>query len=138
MLLVLGSVLAYFARPWYRAALSRLRRWRLARQQARLDSAEHAWALARQQLAARPAQLGGLYLWVRRSTGDRTLSEFSRPLPDLIENRLLAFFKSRFGAEQPDNQALADLTQALPDVRRAVAAKKQAAPTRHGLKSLNP
>ncbi|BAN48436.1 BatD family protein [Metapseudomonas resinovorans] len=138
VLLVLVAVLAYFGRPWYRAALGRLRHWRLARQRARLDSAEHAWELARRQLAARPAQLGGLYLWVRRSTGDRTLSDFSRPLPDLIANRLLAFFKSRFGAEQADSQAVADLTEALPDVRRAVTARKQAVRTRHGLKPLNP
>lgn len=137
-LLSLGMGLAYFGRPWGRAALAWLRRWRAARQQAWLDSAEHAWQLARQQVAARPAQLGGLYLWVRRSHGSRTLSEFSLLLPERTTNRLLAFFKARYGAAEEDSQAATDLSQALPDVRRAAAATKKEARARRGLKPLNP
>lgn len=138
LLVALLAGLAYFGRPWGAAALAWLRRWRGARQQAWLNSAEHAWKLARQQLSARPAQMGGLYLWVRRSTGKRTLSELSQPLPDRIANRLLAFSKVRYGTEQSTDQAITDLSQALPDVRRAVAATKAEARAQNGLKPLNP
>ncbi|GLZ86341.1 hypothetical protein Pres01_23920 [Metapseudomonas resinovorans] len=138
VLVSLVAGLAYFGRPWARAALVGWRRWRAARQRAWLDSAEHAWQLARQQLAARPAQLGGLYLWVRRSNGSRTLSEFSQPLPDRIANRLLAYFKARYGSEPSDNQAASDLSQVLPDVRRAAAETSKKGRASHGLKPLRP
>ncbi len=138
VLAALGVGLAYFCRPWAMAALAWLQRRKAARQRAWLDSAEHAWQLARQQLAARPAQLGGLYLWVRRSNGSRTLSEFSQALPDRIANRLLAFFKARYGSEPSDNQAASELSHSLPDVRRAAAETNKKGRARRGLKPLNP
>ncbi|AYF86688.1 MULTISPECIES: BatD family protein [unclassified Pseudomonas] len=138
VLLSLLAGLAYFGRPWGHATLTWLRHWRAARQQAWLDSAEYARRLAQQQLKARPVQLGGLYLWVRRSNGSRTLSEFSRALPDRTTNHLLAFLKVHYGAAHAESQAATDASQALPDVGRAVAAMKKTPRARRGLKPLNP
>ncbi|MNZ09530.1 hypothetical protein D3C78_263530 [compost metagenome] len=135
--LLLGGGLAYFGRPWGRALLGALRQWREARYKARLASPGHAWKLARQQLAARPAQLGGLYLWVRRSTGDWTLAAFSRALPDAIADRLLAFLKARYG-RGGEAQAPAALAECLPEARRALAERNKVSPTGQGLKPLNP
>ncbi|MCY1536939.1 Oxygen tolerance [compost metagenome] len=138
-LLVAGAYLAYFVRPWAGAALAAWRRWRVRRREARLASAGYAWRLAREQLAESPAQLGGFYLWVRRSTGRRTLSDFSRNLPFATENPLLAFLKLRYGTGRPNEQAPADLLRQLPDVRQAlVQNNKQATRTEQGLKPLNP
>ncbi|UCO95867.1 hypothetical protein LF844_14245 [Metapseudomonas lalkuanensis] len=136
--LVVAGCLVFFGRPWGRAALSALQRWRATRQKARLESAGYAWKLARQQLQMRPAQLGGLYLWVRRSTGYRTLSALSGASPERIENRLLAFLKSRYGADQAASGTTADLMQALPDMQRAVTGRKTVNRAVHGLKPLNP
>ncbi|MDE3738790.1 hypothetical protein PSH28_19485 [Pseudomonas resinovorans] len=138
MFLVLGGGLAYLGRPWGRVALALLRRWREARKRAWLESPDYAWKLARQQLKGRPTQLGGLYLWVRRSTGNRTLSEFSDTSCDAFSDRLLGFFKSRYGAASVPSQAPADLRRVLPDVRRAVSVRKKVRPEGHGLKPLNP
>lgn len=136
--LVLGGALIYFARPWGRVALGRLRRWKAARYQAWLDSPDYAWRLARRQLEARPTRLDGLYLWVRRSSGALTLSEFSLSSPGRFSDRLLAYFRRRYGADEAAGQAPADLMQVLPDVRRTVKEQKRSARARHGLRSLNP
>ena len=135
--LALVSVLAYFGRPWARLVRERLRHWKAARRQAWLNSAGYAWKLARQQASKRPAQLGGLYLWVRRSTGNLTLFSLRPLFPDTFTDRLLAFFNARYARRPQVDEAAPELSALLPEMRQKVGRHKASKSRRHGLKSLN-
>lgn len=136
-LLVLGVGLSYFARPWLQVAWRHFKGWQAARREARLQSADYAWQLARDQLAENPPQLGGLYLWIRRVTGLRTMSEFSSTLPSSLRIRLLDWLQNRYGKGREGQQATPSLSPILPALRRVPVSERQVS-HRKGLKPLNP
>ncbi|MNJ34818.1 hypothetical protein D3C77_295430 [compost metagenome] len=136
-LVLVAACLIYFGRPWARAAVGWLRHRRENRRLNWLASANYAWQLLRQQLSERPLQLGGLYLWVRRSSGKRTLSEFSEELSDTAVNRSLDLLKIRYAPTGSPEPAPANLVQTLALSRRQLHAQKVAHP-QHGLRPLNP
>ncbi|MFG0324556.1 hypothetical protein ACF8EF_19855 [Pseudomonas sp. zjy_15] len=136
-LLVLGGVLIYFARPWMQVVWRHLKGWRTARRTARLQSADHAWRQARAQLAQDPPQLDGLYLWIRRVTGQRTVSEFSLSLPSSLRIRLLDWLQNRYGNGSEVRQVAPSLSPILPALRRAAVNGRQVSHP-EGLKPLNP
>ncbi|MNH28524.1 hypothetical protein D3C79_886970 [compost metagenome] len=102
-----------------------------------MQSADYAWQLAREQLAENPPQLGALYLWIRRVTGLRTISEFSSTLPSSLRIRLLDWLQNRYGKVSEGHQATPLLSPALPALRRVVVSERQVS-HRNGLKPLNP
>lgn len=136
-LLVLGVGLSYFARPWLQVAWRHFKGWQAARREARLQSADYAWQLAREQLAENPPQLGALYLWIRRVTGLRTISEFSSTLPSSLRIRLLDWLQNRYGKGREGQQATPSLSPILPALRRVPVSERQVS-HRKGLKPLNP
>lgn len=138
--LLVGIPLLYFGRSWAKEALGFWRQWRARRHQQWLDSPEYAWRLAQRQLSARPAQLGGLYLWLRRRTGSREIVGFFRNQSVEQANRLLALFRIRYGARQPDKEegASAALPQALAEMRQALRERPENRRSRQSLRSLNP
>ena len=132
------ALAGYFGKPWALALAVALKKWREGRRKAWLDSAEFAWRLAGQQLAARPAQLGGLYLWLRRRTGSRELVGLFRQKSAGQANRLLAFFNARYAAGRQDAGGIAELQRVLPELRQALRQRPEEAQSRQALKSLNP
>ncbi|MFJ4111854.1 hypothetical protein [Pseudomonas sp. NPDC089758] len=136
-LLLLGGALIYVARPWLWAVWRHLQSWQAARRMARLHSAEHAWRQARAQLAQDPPQLDGLYLWIRRATGQRTVSEFSSALPPQLRIRLLDWLQNRYGNGREVRQSAPSLSPILPALRRAAVSGRQVSHP-EGLKPLNP
>ncbi|QGW77629.1 hypothetical protein GPJ81_13330 [Pseudomonas alkylphenolica] len=135
--LLAGVCLVYFGRPWAKTGLARLRRWQSKRRDTWLASADYAWQLLRKQLSSRPLRLDGLYLWVRRSTGKRTLSALSEELSDAAANRSLDLLKIRYAPAAEGGDAPAELLQALQSSRRQLARRKVVR-SRCGLKPLNP
>ena len=136
-LLMLGAGLIYLARPWMQALWRYLKGWRAARRASRLQSADHAWRQARAQLAQDPPQLDGLYLWIRRVTGQRTVSEFSCALPPSLRIRLLDWLQNRYAISNDVRQAPPSLRPVLPALRRAAVSAGQVSHPQ-GLKPLNP
>lgn len=137
-LLVLGGVLAFVGRAWPRILLMRFRHWQRARHEAWLNSPEYAWKLARQQANASPLQLGGLYLWVRRTRGSLTVSSLLPLFHETFTDRLLAFFHSRYSKRLSSDKGSVDLAQVLPEMRQVVTEQhKVSRARRHGLRSLN-
>lgn len=136
-LVLLIAGIAYFGRPWALAARQRVLRWQADRRSAWLASPEYAERLAREQLAAKPAQLGGLYLWVRRCTGLRTLAQISSNLPDTPVNRSLDLLNIRYNAVASTEGSTANLVEVL-DVLRPQLTQAEVSHARHGLKPLNP
>lgn len=102
-----------------------------------LASADYAWQVLRRQLNGSPLQLGGLYLWVRRSSGKRTLSDYSEELSDTAVNRSLDLLKIRYAPSDSAEAAPANLVQALALSRRELR-KRKVAHRQHGLRPLNP
>jgi len=132
-----GACLIYFGRPWVTGAVVRFRHWRETRQRAWLASADYAWQLLRKQLSSRPLRLDGLYLWVRRSTGKRTLSALSEELPGTAAKRSLDRLKIHYAPSSEGGAVPTDLLQALQSTRRQLT-KRKAAQSQCGLKPLNP
>ncbi|TDF84331.1 BatD family protein [Pseudomonas sp. H9] len=137
VLLLVGGGLIYFARPWGRAALTGYHAWRQRRRNAWLASADYAWQLLRQQVNERPLQLSALYLWVRRSSGKRTLSAFTEELSDPNAKRSLDLLKIRFGPGGSRDETPADLLETLTKSRQQLTNCTDAQ-LPHGLKPLNP
>lgn len=138
IVLLVGTPLLYFGRSWAKDLLGLWRQWRERRRQQWLDSPEYAWRLAKRQLTARPAQLDGLYLWLRRRTGSRELVRFFRLQSVGNSNRLLAFFRSRYARGRQEGAMGDELQQALPELRQAVYGQSKKAWPNRALKSLNP
>jgi len=134
---MLAAGLIYFGRPWAQAARDWFRRWRAERRSAWLASPEFARQLAREQLSAKPPQLGALYLWVRRSTGLRTLAQICAQSSDSNAKRSLDLLKIRYGTAVSTEDEAAPLVQTLEALQPQLAPVK-ASTARHGLKSLNP
>lgn len=137
VLLVVGC-LFWFGRPWARSIISAWTSWRVKRHQARLASAGYAWQLASSQLAAKPLQLDGLYLWNRRSSGLLTLRELSGELPIALANPLLALLESRYGRHPLKDTAADEPGRKLQELGRELARRKTASRGGQGLKPLNP
>lgn len=137
ILLLAGAGLIYVARPWTHAALAAYQDWRQRRRAAWLASADYAWQLMRQQFSERPLQLSGLYLWVRRSSGKRTLSAFSEQLPNSTVKRSLDLLKIRFRPGFSGDVPAANLLETLALPRQQLN-KNADAHGLHGLKPLNP
>ena len=129
--------LAYFGRPWALAARERVLHWQADRRSAWLASPEYAERLARKQLSTQPAQLGALYLWVRRSTGLRTLAQISANLTDTTAKRSLDLLNIRYNAAASHEESSANLVEAL-DVLQPQLTQAKVSHARHGLKPLNP
>ncbi|MBH3429950.1 BatD family protein [Pseudomonas alkylphenolica] len=134
---MLAAGLIYFGRPWAQAARDGFRRWSAERRSAWLASPEFARRQAREQLSARPPQLGALYLWVRRSTGLRTLAQICAQSPDSNAKRSLDLLRIRYGTAVSTEDEAAPLVQALEALQPQLAPVKVST-ARHGLKSLNP
>ncbi|QBF26721.1 hypothetical protein EXN22_13820 [Pseudomonas tructae] len=137
-LLLGGCLLAFAALVWLaRAKLGALwrqfLRGRARREQAWHDSPAYAWKLARHQCGQQPARLDALYLWARRSSGRYTLASLRTQLSGAAENRLLAFFKSRYGNDPAPGHVTISLQRLPPAGQR-----RQMVAVRHGLKPLNP
>ncbi|MHC2148869.1 hypothetical protein [Pseudomonas sp. 210_17 TE3656] len=135
--LLAGACLIYFGRPWAKASLARLRRWQSKRRDTWLASADYAWQLLRKQLSARPLRLDGLYLWVRRSTGKRTLSAFSGEVSDATANRSLDLLRFCYAPTAEGVDVPAELLQTLQSSKRQLT-KHKVERWRSGLKPLNP
>jgi hypothetical protein len=134
--LIIGAALVYFGKTRARALWVDWLQRRERRQREWLNSPEYAWQLTRQQLAAQPPRLDGLYLWVRRSTGRVDLQSFigSRRLP--LMQRLQRWFANLYAAEksaQPEPPAA--LLEDLQKVHQQHATRTSA---RYHLKPLNP
>ncbi|WP_068830914.1 BatD family protein [Pseudomonas sp. BMS12] len=136
-LLVLGGLVIYWGLPWWRRGSAAWRAWRSRRQQTYLQSAAFAWQQVAQQLRGRPAQVGALYLWGRRSLDARTLGAVARKISDPSAQRLLTFLKSNYGSAARPEEALAALQQALPELKRSALRQQPSAPGQ-GLLPINP
>lgn len=134
--LIIGAGLVYFGRTWSRTFWNRWQQRREQRRLAWLNSSEYAWQLTRQQLAAQPLRLDGLYLWVRRSSGRVDLQSFlgSRERPLL--KRLQQCLQNQYGKARPDAvEAPAALLDDLQTVHRQHASRSL---PQYALKPLNP
>ena len=138
VLAVLGGLAAYWGLPWWRRGMVAWRGWRVRREQAYRQSAAFAWRQVPEQLRGRPAQLGALYLWSRRSQGVRTLGALAAEIPGPTAQRLLAFIKSSYGPAAKPAEAITGLQQALPELHRSVQRHQASNPPGHELLPLNP
>lgn len=132
-----GTLLIWLCRRWFEPARGVLRRWRENRRQRWLGSPGYAWAGLVRQLQERPPRLDALYLWVRRSSGQRTLRSFFELFPDNSEVRCLDLLEVRY-SEASGSAYAADAL--LKDLRRVRQCIKHDNATHHhqALKPLNP
>lgn len=130
LLLLLGGLGLYLARPWAQRGFQAWDRWRATRQAAWLRSPNYAWKQIPSQLKQHPAQLSALYLWCRRARGRLDLRA--------LGPRLQALLQACYGRQADSQLALKQLRQALPELRRQSAGQPTATPARHGLRPLNP
>ncbi|AIL61654.1 BatD family protein [Pseudomonas alkylphenolica] len=135
--LLAGACLIYFGRPWARGSLVRYRHWKETRRRTWLASAGYAWQLLRKQLSSRPLRLDGLYLWVRRSTGKRTLSAFSGEASDATANRSQDLLRFCYAPTAEGVDVSAELLQTLQSSKRQLT-KHKVERSHCRLKPLNP
>ncbi len=138
MLLLLLVGLAWAGRAWGQAAWLWFRGWRDRRRQAWLNSSDFAWRLARRQCAHEPARLDAMYLWLRRTTGQRTLSSSEHPSDGQSESALLAFLQDFYAAGRPQQPPVDTRRRVLQTLRRTVEAHPAKASSKHALRPLNP
>ncbi|MEN0107848.1 MAG: hypothetical protein AAGC84_15685, partial [Pseudomonas sp.] len=119
------ALILYAGKSSLIAAKTALERHFQASREQRLQSADYAWRLALKQLQQRPAQFTGLYLWLRRSTGERTLENISELAPHASTKALLASFSACYASEQDAQQAASNMLQVLPGIRHAVSERKK-------------
>ncbi|MBK5373638.1 BatD family protein [Pseudomonas sp. TH43] len=115
-----------------RAPLTRARLAMQARKQARhaawLQSPDYAWQQINPQLAARPAQLSALYLWLRRSRLGLKLVDAGP--------RLQGLMRGLYGREPSTEKTLAQLRQSLTTLHSQ--AEQQQQKSTPALRPLNP
>ncbi|WP_426807888.1 hypothetical protein ABOC32_15860 [Pseudomonas sp. WOUb67] len=141
LLVLLASLLgglAWALRNWGQGAWLRLKRWRAGRQQAWLDSPGYAWRQARQQCAREPARLDAMYLWLRRATGQCTLSSSEHPRGGQSEGALLAFLQDFYAAGRHRPPPADARLRLLHSLRQQVKAQPAKLRGKHALKQLNP
>ncbi|QRY77682.1 BatD family protein [Pseudomonas sp. PDNC002] len=137
-LLVLAGV-AVAVRLWGAPVRMALARWRERRRSAWLASPEYAWRQVGPQLRGRPAQLGALYLWLRRSTGHREMRTGLEQTSVDLQEPLLVFLRTRYGRGQAGkDSAPAELVAALPALRRNLRGARRSSTDGHSLRPLNP
>jgi len=129
-LLLLSAVVFLFwlARPFMHRAYLSVQARRRARHAAWLQSADYAWQQIPQQINARPAQLGALYLWLKRSRGGLKLSGLGPRLQDLL--------RACYGRQPAEDQALLQLQQSLATLHSQ--ARRSTARSVPALRPLNP
>lgn len=137
MALLLGG-LGWAGRTWGQGAWLRLKRWHTARQEAWLNSPDHAWRRARQQCAIEPARLDAMYLWLRRATGQRTLSSSEHARGGKSEAALLAFLQDFYAAGRHQRPTADARRHLLLSLRQQVKAQPARHRGKHALKQLNP
>ncbi|WP_060492493.1 BatD family protein [Pseudomonas sp. NBRC 111140] len=138
LLALLVGGLGWAGRAWGQGAWLHFKRWRAGRQQAWLNSPNYAWRQARRQCASEPARLDAMYLWLRRATGQRTLSSSEHPRGRQSEGALLAFLQDFYAAGRlrpPPADARLSLLYSL---RQQVEAHPAKPVGKHALKQLNP
>jgi len=141
LLVLLASLLgglAWAVRTKGQGAWLRLKRWRAGRQQIWLNSPEYAWRQARQQCTSEPARLDALYLWLRRATGQCTLSSSEHPCGGQSEGALLAFLQDFYAAGRLRPPPADARLRLLHSLRRQVEAHPPKPRGKHALKQLNP
>ena len=138
---LMAVALLWLGRPRLQALWHRLQTWRTHRRLAWLDSPDYALRLARTQLRQQPAELGGLYLWVRRRSGLLAIAPLLQTGPTSRLQPVLAFFRLNYGLDnKPSGE---DATAALAEeiVPALEGAMKEATDSRsrpHALQPLNP
>jgi len=135
--LLAGVLLLWLCRRGLQPARDALRRWREKRRQRWLGSPGFAWAGLVRQLQERPARLDALYLWVRRSSGQRTLRSFFELFPDDSDVRCLDLLEVRYSEASGSADAADGLLENLRRVRKRIK-HDSATHHRHALKPLNP
>lgn len=134
---VLLTVVAYYARPliWRGRRVYQAQRARIKQQwQA---SALFAWRQVGPQLKQPQPQLGAFYLWLQRRTQRKSLRQFMQLLPPSLAKRLSRFIEQRYAQQTANPQAVEDLLDALPNLRRAANKRTERAP-KPALRPLNP
>ncbi|MFV3290343.1 hypothetical protein ACNFBR_16540 [Pseudomonas sp. NY11955] len=135
--LLLGG-LGWAGRAWGQGAWLHFKRWRAGRQQAWLNSPGYAWRQARQQCASEPARLDAMYLWLRRATGQCTLSSSEHPRGGQSEGALLAFLQDFYAAGRLRPPPADARLRLLHSLRQQVEAAPAKPGGKHALKQLNP
>lgn len=138
VVVILGGLCIYWGLPLWRRGLAAWHAWRSRRLSAYRRSAAFAWSQVPQQLRARPAQLGALYLWSRRGWGVDTLGALGTKLSGATTQRLQAFLKSCYGPTANPTDAVSALQHALPELKRSAQRQQGCAAPRHGLLPINP
>lgn len=135
--MVLALTLFWLIRTRLHGLWRRLQQWRAARRLAWLNSANYALRLARTQLRQRPIELGGLYLWVRRRTGQLAISSLIQGRSETVTEPVLAFFRSRFGSSR---EALTQdaATKVVPVLKGVMVEQTDPRCQPHGLRPLDP
>lgn len=130
-------LLVWLVRTQLHGLWHRLLHWRESRRLARLNSPGYALRLARAQLRLNPMELGGLYLWVRRRTGQLAILPLFQGSTESVTQPVLAFFRLIYGAsKQPQGQdATSQIVTAIQDVMTEPASQTGQP---HGLQPLNP
>ncbi|WP_429082738.1 hypothetical protein [Aeromonas bivalvium] len=138
---LMAVVLLWLGRPRLQALWHRLQTWRTHRRLAWLDSPDYALRLARTQLRQQPAELGGLYLWVRRRSGLLTIAPLLQTGPTSRLHPVLAFFRLNYGLDnKPSGEdATAGLAEKIvPALEGAMMETTERRPRPHALQPLNP
>jgi len=137
VVLVTLAVLAILGRRWWRPLRDSLRAWQNKRRSERLASADYAWKQLGKQLHSQPPRLDALYLWVRRSSGKRTLRTFYELFSDAADFRSLDLLETRYSRASASAEVPVGLLKNLGQLRQRLK-RNSATDARKGLKPLNP
>lgn len=136
--LIVSTVCMYFGWPWARSFIGDWQQLREQRRRAWLNSADYAWQLTRRQLALRPPQLDGLYLWMRRQTGHADLGSLSGGHDALPIKRLQQYLRMLYGHSRSASDAFPELGTALGDLHREYQPSASRPSSQYALRPLNP
>ncbi|WP_089041639.1 MULTISPECIES: BatD family protein [Pseudomonas] len=127
-LLLVVTLLGWFARPLAHRAYLQWQARRRARRAAWLESADYAWRQIPAQIDGKPAQLSALYLWARRSRRGLKLTNLAPRLQDLLH--------ACYSRQPTEKQALHHLKQTLATLHSQ--AKRDTESAVPALRPLNP